>query len=366
MQTLYDKSKSGKIKIWKISVRTNSDNHGIIDITHGYEDGKMTTKSKVITQGKNLGKSNETTAYGQALSEAKSKWQKQKDKGYVTDKKDIGSQPQYFPMLAKRYSEKSSKIDFPIYVQPKLNGVRCIAVKSNNEVKLYSRKMKQYTDVCSNLVSNLNKVMYDGSIFDGEIYKHGWSLQRIVAAVKKKSSDTNLLEYHRYDIPSHKDTFTERNRAMLMYCKTNQVVKQVVSHLVNSKAVIKEMHDYYVDLGYEGLIIRKQNGEYEWKHRSSSLLKYKEFIDEECRIIGYKSSTGATDRAIIWKVRRRNSSGHYVYFDVVPRGTLEDRIRLYPNGWKYIGKMLTVRYHSLSDEERPIPNPVGIAIRDYE
>jgi len=77
---LYKLSSKGQLQIWSICVEDST-----IIVTHSLQDGKKQIDKKTIKSGKNQGKENETTANEQALLEAKSKWKKQLDKGYVED-----------------------------------------------------------------------------------------------------------------------------------------------------------------------------------------------------------------------------------------------------------------------------------------
>ena len=76
-------SASGKKKIWTIEVIELKDKTGKIVVSHGYEGMKMTSSEKIISEGKNKGKKNETSAIQQAYLEARSAWKKKKDSGYV-------------------------------------------------------------------------------------------------------------------------------------------------------------------------------------------------------------------------------------------------------------------------------------------
>ena len=78
--TLYKRAKTGTIQFWSLSV---------IDHQGGYPEirktsGKLNTQNPVIhgefvKEGKNLSKSNETTALQQALSQAESDWKKKRE-----------------------------------------------------------------------------------------------------------------------------------------------------------------------------------------------------------------------------------------------------------------------------------------------
>src|SRR5277367_1861233 len=80
LPTLYKRASTGKIQIWMIGVEKST-----IITVHGQLDGKSQRTEDVIKEGKNIGKSNETTAAEQALAEATSKWEGKIKKGYVED-----------------------------------------------------------------------------------------------------------------------------------------------------------------------------------------------------------------------------------------------------------------------------------------
>jgi ATP-dependent DNA ligase len=72
----------GKTMLWQIRVEPTKDGHGLIIVERGHEGGKVTRDEKVIEEGKNLGKKNETTPLQQAILEARSAWNKKKSAGY--------------------------------------------------------------------------------------------------------------------------------------------------------------------------------------------------------------------------------------------------------------------------------------------
>jgi ATP-dependent DNA ligase len=356
---LYANASNGKIKTWEIE----ADNDTMI-IHNGYEGGKIATQTKKIV-GKSVGKSNETTASEQCILECKSKWQKKIDEQYTMDKNNIKSysdQKVLLPMLALDYHKRSKDIKFPCYIQPKLNGVRCI-YQGN---KFISRKGKEYTTL-AHLVPELKALGID--IPDGEIYVHGMSFQEIIRRVKKnRGSDTQALEYWIYD-QINPETFERRTEeisvsfGLLPYSLDEQThkVKYVPTILVNTKEEIKKWHDKWVQEGFEGVIIRNDSGLYKVKHRSKDLQKYKEFIDEEFEVVGGHEGSGPDAGTVVFEVKTKSNK----VFSVRPKGTREERTEWFNDIKKIIGKELTVRYQNLSEEGIPI-FPVGVSIRDYE
>ena len=79
--TLHGHAANGKIKVWSIQV-TEDNGCGVIQTIRGFLGGKMQINEKVISEGKNVGKKNETTPFQQATLESQSTWTKMKENGY--------------------------------------------------------------------------------------------------------------------------------------------------------------------------------------------------------------------------------------------------------------------------------------------
>lgn len=352
---LYAKASNGKIKTWSITAEGN-----IMIIRNGYEGGKIAEQRKTII-GKNIGKANETTDAEQCHLECKSKWQKKIDEQYTENHNKIteyGDQKILLPMLALNFRDREHDIKFPCYVQPKLNGVRCIYQRD----KFISRKGKEYTTL-NHLSTELKALGI--TMPDGEIYVHGMAFQEIIRRVKKdRGVKTQALEYWIYDQVNAK-TFEDRTLEIdIAFGKNKKKIvklKYVETFLVNSKEEIKQWHDKFVQQGFEGIIIRNIAGLYKVKHRSQDLQKYKEFFDAEFEIVSYHEGTGTDDGTVIFEVKTKKGQ----VFSVRPRGTHEVRAEYLEDINIIIGKELTVRYQNLSEEGIPI-FPVGISIRDYE
>ena len=121
---------------------------------------------------------------------------------------------------------------------------------------------------------------------------------------------------------------------------------------------IKKYHTEFVKDGYEGVILRNIKAPYEIGKRSKHLQKYKEFMDDEFKIIGFKEGVGGSKGTVIWLCETTDGKP----FSVRPKGTTSERKKLYENGNKYIGKMLTVIFQEYTDDGIP-RFPVGKAIR---
>ena len=119
---LYRKSSKGKTQQWKVWTEDN-----VIFTEYGVKEGKLQTTSKSV-KGKNIGKANETTPVQQAEAEAKSMWQKRLDQRYRQTLEEI-EEIVFLPMLAHDFTKQKTPIEYPVDVQPKLDGVRCMAYR---------------------------------------------------------------------------------------------------------------------------------------------------------------------------------------------------------------------------------------------
>jgi DNA ligase-1 len=391
---LYGLASNGKIKTVKYTVEELTD--GTCDIVneHGYIDGKKQIDRRNIKSGKNLGKKNETTVQEQAISEVESKISKKKDNNYTEN--DSGEpdikELSLLPMLAQTFSKIDSDgkergrkhhIKYPCICQPKLNGVRCLTrlSKTDKHKAVYtSRKFKEYKTL-KHLTDDLLFLfpeLSDSQIpIDGEIYKHGLTLQQINRLVKKyRPEETEELEYWVYDVGMVDTTNEKRdifidNAFKLAHIQDvdrfNKLkVKQVQSWVALDEETVYKLHDRFVKEGYEGVIIRNKDGLYTFDKRSNDLQKYKEFIDDEFEILNYTSGEGREEGAIIFicKVKNPTDNGP-TQFEVRPRGSIEMRKDWAEDGKSFIGKELTVRFQEYTEDNVP-SFPVGIAVRDYE
>ena len=390
-------SKSGKPMDWDIEVKEEGGN-GIIMVSRGYRGGAIQTNVTTVTEGKNLGKKNETTPFQQAVLEARATWNKKQAEGYTV----VASGGSYrssnsnsssnsaaatsivasratelilsapLPMLANKWPERKKYIHFPCLVQPKYDGTRTIAICGlpEGEPCLFSRQRKAYAHL--EHIQAIVRKLPKGLILDGELFTTKAHFQTIVGLAKKKTLTEedrvqhNLLELHCYDIVDPVKPFTERYAILQDLFRSHASVIGTTLQLCPTKEVTKESdlqkaHDEYVAAKFEGLMIRNKAGLYAVGDRSNDLLKMKEFEDDEFKIIGFYEADGAEKGCVMWRCVTPKG----IEFGCRPEGTREDRQELFKHGSDYIGKLLTVRYQNLTPDGVP-RFPVGITIRDYE
>jgi len=368
-EPLYKKTKNGKVKIWTISVIKETETRSVIRIITGLIDGKMTTFDVIILDKKNVGKTNETTQFIQAQNEAKSKWNKKIDTGFTVDASGETSEKLIFPMLAHDYSDSKLKLVYPCFFQPKLDGVRAIFQNG----KLHSRGIKPFPNL-KHITDELPKT-YN---LDGELYSDDLSFQEISGIVRKVklTEQDNIkilkIQFRVYDMVSQ-ENFSERLTHLKELFNTNKfkysflVKTDVLSGYDNTEIVnqdhpkLVKIHDTFIKQGYEGVILRNFNGEYEENTRSYNLQKVKRFDDSEFKIVNFKDGVGKEAGAIIWECVANNGQT----FNVRPSGSVTERKKLFKSGNKFIGNLLNVRYFGLTDDGIP-RFPVGNGIRNMD
>lgn len=367
MLKLYGLTRTGKIKQWQITPNENGE--GTYTTRHGDLGGKLQESTKTV-KGKNIGRSNETTPFEQAVKEANSKYQKKVDEGYVEDVDNV-SIPK-LPMLAQPYTKRKHYIDWDsAFVQPKLDGVRCRATRNGDVIEYWSRKNKPFTTL-DHLTPTLLNMLDDGESFDGELYLHGLELRHIISLVKKQrfihtddiSYITTDLDYWVYDMPDTDTPFYKRYLDYSSRIYDNVYVKAVKTTPVKHEDDMKRLFGKYIEQGFEGAIIRNGKGLYGWGFRSNDLQKYKEFFDDEFEIVGaVKSEEGLEKDCVIWVCKTHNTD---LEFNVRPRGSREEKREMYLNRDEYIGQQLTVRYQTLLTDSEIPQFGVGVAVRNYE
>jgi DNA ligase-1 len=367
LETIYKKTKTGATQEWTIEVSDNRYR------THsGQVGGQITTNAWTVVYGKNEGKANGTTDNEQALKEAIAKRTKKLESGYFEDVNNINEQQYFEPMLAAKWEDYKDKIQYPIYSQAKLDGIRCIVTKDG----MFSRNGKPIISA-PHIIDSLRNlfVVNPDLIFDGELYadKFANDFNTIVSLVKKtKPTDADLaeskrqIEYHIYDLPSSKKNFLHRayDLGILFetYLEMGKFCRLVDTRKAENEEMVMEQYGLLVEAGYEGQILRL-DAPYENK-RSKSLLKHKSFIDEEFQILDIVEGEG----------NRSGTAGYMVFntgegkrFKSNVKGTWDETAEMLKNKNQLIGKQATIKYFNLTPDGIPrFPYVINIDRSSYE
>ena len=368
---LYKKSSQGKIELWGVEIEDMGDGTARVLSTYGEVGGKLQTTFDTIREGKNIGKKNETSVIEQAYSEAKSKWEKKKKKGYVENPKDAEAgkvddliEGGVEPMLAHVYEKHGDKITFPCYAQPKLDGIRCIAIKRGDSVTLWSRTRKRITS-CPHIEDaiRLNFAAVSNITLDGELYNHDLKhdFEKIVSAVRKEnpSPESQLIQYHIYDMVDAEFSTKER----LDYLDSHVVrppLKVLWTLIVNNEQDVAELFKRHTKAGYEGVMLRNMNAKYENK-RSYNLQKVKQFDDAEFEIVGVVEGKGKL-QGLLGAFLCKTQDG--TEFEVKMTGNQEETKKFLNDSKLWKGKLLTVQYQGLTGKNKVPRFPVGLRLRE--
>ena len=377
---LYKLDNKGKIREWSVFIRNldgTGDGWEYVQ-KYGVLGGKLQEKATLVPNGKNEGKANATNAFQQCIAQAQSVWKKQRDrKGYS---ETIPTEKPFGPMLAQRYDQHGHKIKFPCLVQPKLDGLRCIADANT----LLSRQNKEFTvlqhikDELAFITPNINQSLMaqmgltkDTLKFDGELYIHDKEFQSIVGAIKRDSSNelTSSMEYHIYDVVDETKPYSWRWTFLLHSIQKYQEaypegkVKLVPTYQAESEEDVARLHDKIVAMGYEGIMLRNIDGMYLINGRSYDLQKVKSFDEEEFTIIDTlenEKSPGTPTFVCL--------TNDGVAFKVTPEGSQEHREALFRQRSELAGKQLTVAFFGWTTpkkEDIGKPDPDYADLADY-
>jgi len=352
---LYKIKKGGNISVFKISLNT------VLVMMYGTYKGKMT--KKVINSEKKQLLSIKKNKLKELYSKGYKELQDYRDKcSEIIDVEDITKHFKFnfnknwtpLPMLANTVNIET--ISYPRIIQPKLDGVRCLALKHDDRYIMISRKGEIF-----NLPYILNEVKHlidKYTILDGELYIHGKPLSEISGIARKQMPDMfgEKLQYHIYDL-GNKNNNSMRITMMKNIVET-EIVKVVASTKVYNTNEVNQLHDIYVEGGYEGAILRDMFGFYEFGFRSNNLLKVKKYLDAEFELIGFDIKLNDIDTLNGVFITEDEKE-----FKVKLKGTREERKRQYND--RFIGNWYTIRYLNLSVNNIPEKAQVNLLNDKY-
>ena len=288
------------------------------------------------------------------------------------------------PMLAYPVSDKPIDYSKDVYMQPKLDGVRCLIqyekvdlnfdtkLNSGYEVKAYSRTGKEWKNI-DHILFNLKPwfALNPDVILDGELYNHDLKddFEKIISLVRKqKPTDIDMLEsadmvqFHCYDIIDETMTFAMRNEFIKQVVPRNHCIKHVETMDVHSEEFAKDIHESCLEIGYEGSIVRT-NDVYKCG-RSWSLRKFKDFHDAEAYIVGYEAGKGKRE-GTLGKFIMQDEDGNKFGCPPGKGFTYKDMKDMLDNIHEYMGQTATFTYFERT-KAGSYRHPLFKCIRNYE
>jgi len=280
-------------------------------------------------------------------------------------------------MLAYPVSDKPIDYSKPTFIQPKLDGVRCViqyerrTQPREDVVVAYSRTGKEWKNI-QHILAELKPFFqkYPDVILDGELYNHDFkdNFEQIISMVRKtKPTDEARLEsaenvqFHCYDIIDETIAFEERYNFVFNNLRDSYSVRTVVTTKgICSEDQARAIHQMNLETGYEGSIVRT-NDTYACK-RSHNLRKFKDFHDTEAIITGWVEGKGKRI-GTIGKFLAVDSEGNEFGMPVM------DKFKYLQDNFKkmqgYVGKTATFTYFERT-KANSYRHPLFKCIRNYE
>lgn len=264
------------------------------------------------------------------------------------------------PMLAFNLNDHKSKLKFPCFVQPKLNGIRMLYQAGHCQSRdehLWPKQ--QFTHIREALAH-----LPDDVILDGELYVHGWSLQKINSFCSTHPNCTpkagaSELTYNVFDcyFPLHPmRSFAERTHWIQSTLSSIGLPIVVVpTHFVQKSFEAEELYTSYRELLYEGIMYRSQQHHYgtenlcgNKQNRWTCLLKRKDWQDAEFEIIDYELTEGEKGNQGFRITCKTDSGETFSVGSGLSHTEMREFFFQSP-----IGRLARVRYLALSDRGVP-------------
>lgn len=261
----------------------------------GQVGGKETTSGWTSCAGKNVGRSNETSPEQQACAEAGAEEIKKLAREYRRNVEALDGVP-VSPMLAQSF-DKQKVIRYPVYSQYKLDGSRALISRNG----AFTREYQRHNNV-DHIMAALGPVFekYPDMMLDGELYNHDLkdNFNKIMSVVRRqfctnaeRAEAKALIQFHCYDHVSDKPFGERRLDLQALFQPDGHPVRLVPTLCASSRSQLDEFYSIYLEAGYEGQMVRL-DGPYEADRRSKTLLKRKEFLTDEFKLLRVEEGNG--------------------------------------------------------------------------
>ncbi len=323
---LTKRDSNGKIRCAHLELEESIENEKYIIHRTTYQyGGKHTSQPDIIiTEGKA-----KRSPLAQAILQYNAKLKEYKDKGY----KDLNKDPEEYSvseineilpevntdsngfakhMLAKSSDKvKQASIDKVKYwfASRKIDGVRCSFYWNGKKILTASRGGSTYEYSTQHITQNLKFIEFfkkhPDYVLDGELYKHGKQLQEIsgAARLEKNAVDCDWLEYYIYDIMLPNVTFYDRLQVLKEikeelnlsfnpykeWRENDLQVQMVPQEKVSGYDAIMDLHNKYVEEGWEGVVIRNPEKTYGFGKRTNDMIKLKMYRDDCFLVTGIEA-----------------------------------------------------------------------------
>lgn len=396
MKTLYKRNTQGKPLFWSIWIDHNYINPKIINVKYGLvgKDGRLepiVATRKIQDEVESLIKAKRKEGYKELVDLYDNAHIAEQDiskLGLVhyldtyLPKFNTDNNGAFIPMLCKTLEDNKPFERGEYFGQWKINGERCIITADKTtglfeEIKLHyrSREGVDWTDKLSYLDEFLlpcipeeivDMMLEEGVGLDGELYLPGYGINEINSFIKNTELPQHYkLQFWMYDLCVENMSAYSRQHVLIENFKkyVPLCLKTKEDHLNNNNKLILlpnediedisnaiKRRDYYISLGFEGLVIREKSAEYQFGgRRNNSMLKFKKKEDGLFEIID-----------IVPEGRKRANLGKFVLKNDINNAEFEctynaphsAQEEILANKDSYIGKKCLVEFRERSGISR--------------
>jgi DNA ligase-1 len=268
-------------------------------------------------------------------------------------------------MLASDFldRERKGKVRYPASLQPKLDGVRCLATRSGALVTRLGNDLSYLEQVQRDVAPVLARLPPWAAALDGELYVHGAKFGHIVSLVKNRGLKGGEVQFHAFDVFTTDDVpFAARFAALERAAEGGRVAIVPCVPAASGADVDAALSRFEAE-GYEGVMVRDPGSFYAPGKRSPSLCKYKRFLTEEFAVVGFKEAGGKDAGTAVLECETAAQKRFWVR----PEGDRKSRAKLLADAPALVARraLLTVRFQELTADGKP-RFPIGVAVRDYE
>jgi DNA ligase-1 len=362
---LYRRGANG-VQVWSINISPDGESYTVV---HGKLHGKLQETRSRDCVATNVGRSNERDIKAQVIAQVEARYKKQMEAGFVKSLSDLPTEKPFSPMLAHPYDEAMvrrhwNKQFSELVVQPKLDGIRLLV---SSERKALSRSGKPIVAVPHITVPLLRFLQenYPSVTLDGELYSHEYkanfpmiiSLVRKTRLSKDQLEESKCISYFVYDCFDSKEpglSFKQRFKLLKQIVGEfgNKYLVLVDTYFITGNSAFKNAEEAianFVQDGYEGGMLRDPNSPYEFK-RSNSLLKHKQFTDEEFKLLkileGLGNKSGQAAKGLL-------ETADGIKFEASICGPRDYLVKVLENPKPFLGKFVTVKFQGKLPTGKP-------------
>lgn len=260
--------------------------------------------------------------------------------------------------------------------------VRASFYWDGNKIRTASRGGGNYDPACQHFICNQKFIEFfkrhPEVVLDGELYKHGKSLQQIsgAARLEKNAYDCDWLEYYIYDVMYSNVDFEKRLKILNVISKELELsfaperfwnegelqIQMVPQVKVSGFDNIMNLHNQYVSEGWEGVVIRNPKCCYGFGKRTNDMIKIKLYKSEEFMVIDYELGLrGSEDMVFVCETKEGKP------FKAKPHGDAKQKDWYVENFDRMCKQhMATIKYFYMSDDNVPLqPSLVTFRYPNY-